>query len=126
MQSEKRLQFLNHEIQLVEGDCHALECVHNYAMVAFEISSATSTYLHQVDPHPSIPRSHYNMLHDHARNDAYRNAIERAVQRRTEFMRESAHVIDIGAGSGIFSLFAAEAGATAVNAVEFNPALVKV
>lgn len=57
-----------------------------------------------------------NMAADGVRMDAYARAIERAV-------KPGSVVLDIGAGSGIFSLLAARAGAREVHAVDPNPAI---
>ena len=53
---------------------------------------------------------HKEMLGDEARMTAYRNAINRVVKGKT--------VIDVGAGTGALSIFAAKAGATKVFAIE--------
>ena len=54
-----------------------------------------------------------NLLQDSARTDAYRNAL---LQNLPDFQDKV--VIDVGAGSGILSLFAVQAGAKRVYAVE--------
>lgn len=56
------------------------------------------------------------MAADGVRMDAYARAIERAV-------KPGSVVLDIGAGTGIFSLLAARAGAKQVHAVDPNPAI---
>lgn len=67
----------------------------------------------------SVPRWHFDMLRDEARNAAFDAAIRRAVTPGT-------HVLDIGAGSGLLSLMAARAGAGRVVACEENPAIADV
>ena len=59
---------------------------------------------------------HWPMIADEARNDAYREAIERAVT-------HDSVVLDIGTGSGLLAMMAARAGARRVYACEANPAL---
>ena len=54
-----------------------------------------------------------NLLQDSARTDAYRNAF---LQNLPDFQDKV--VLDVGAGSGILSLFAVQAGAKRVYAVE--------
>jgi len=57
-----------------------------------------------------------HMVADAVRMDAYARAIERTV-------KPGSIVVDIGAGTGIFSLLAARAGARRVHAIEPNPAV---
>ncbi len=56
------------------------------------------------------PFTHHHMLRDGLRVDAYRAAIERYCPGR--------HVMEIGCGTGVLSLFAARAGALSVDAIE--------
>lgn len=63
-----------------------------------------------------VPKWHFTMLNDEARNDAYRRGIEAAV-------RPGDHVLEIGAGSGLLAMMAARAGAGRVTTCEVNPAL---
>lgn len=62
------------------------------------------------------PRWHFPMLADHARNAAYRRAIEASV-------RPGDIVLDIGAGAGLTAMLAARAGARHVYACEAEPAI---
>lgn len=63
-----------------------------------------------------IPGYHRSMLADSARNDFYARAIRDAV-------RPGDVVLDIGTGSGLLAMMAAQAGAAKVVACEANPAL---
>jgi predicted RNA methylase len=64
----------------------------------------------------TVPRWHFAMLNDSERNDALAVALERVV-------RPGAHVLDIGAGSGLLAMMAARAGAGHVTSCEENPLL---
>lgn len=63
--------------------------------------------------------NHHNMLRDSIRMAAYQRAIERAVT-------PASVVLDLGAGSGILSFFAAKAQASHIYAIEKRPDMVSV
>ena len=67
----------------------------------------------------TVPDWHFPMLHDHIRNQAFLDAIERAV-------RPEMKVLDIGSGSGLLAMMAARAGAREVHSCEMNPAIAMV
>jgi hypothetical protein len=60
--------------------------------------------------HFSLAPVHYNLLRDYVRTMSYRTAIERHAKNKT--------VVDLGSGSGILAIFAAQAGARKVFAIE--------
>lgn len=64
----------------------------------------------------AVPQWHFPMLNDRRRADAYRGALRQTVG-------PDSIVLDIGAGSGLLSLMAVDAGAKHVYAVESAPAL---
>jgi protein arginine N-methyltransferase 7 len=61
-----------------------------------------------------------DMLLDKDRNSKYRTAIQQAIGLKLG-KGEEAHVVDIGSGTGLLSLYAASAGATSVTAIELDP-----
>ena len=67
----------------------------------------------------SVQPWHFPMMSDHARNQAYDDAI-RAVVRPGDI------VLDIGCGSGLLSMMAARAGAAQVYACDDNPHIAQV
>jgi type II protein arginine methyltransferase len=67
----------------------------------------------------SIPRWHFEMLNDTDRNEALIKSIAAAV-------RPGDHVLDIGSGSGLLAMVAAQSGAGHVTTCEANPLLAEV
>ena len=63
-----------------------------------------------------VPRWHFNMVRDAARNAAYEAALGRAVTAQTS-------VLEIGTGSGILAMMAARAGSKHVVTCEAVPAI---
>lgn len=63
-----------------------------------------------------VPKWHFGIVRDDARNRAYEAALKRAVGPGTR-------VLDIGTGTGILAMMAARAGARHVTACEMNPAV---
>lgn len=61
----------------------------------------------------AIPKCHFEMLHDTARNRAYQEALERAI-------RPGMTVLEIGTGSGLLAMMAARAGAASVITCEMD------
>lgn len=66
--------------------------------------------------HSTVLDYHLSMLHDTARMDAFRRAINASV-------KPGDVVVDIGCGSGILSFMACEAGAKKVYAIEGGPVI---
>lgn len=65
------------------------------------------------------PKWHFVMMLDDIRNQAYQDAIARAV-------RPEMKVLDIGSGSGLLAMMSARAGARDVHSCEMNPAIADV
>lgn len=63
--------------------------------------------------HQLIERWHFGMLNDAERNAKYKSAIKRAIQARGQVS-----ALDIGTGTGLLALYAAECGAESVYACE--------
>jgi type II protein arginine methyltransferase len=63
-----------------------------------------------------VPKWHFGIVRDDARNAAYEAALVRAV-------RPEARILDIGAGTGLLAMMAARAGAKDVITCEMNPAV---
>ena len=63
-----------------------------------------------------VPDWHFRIVRDDRRNDAYDEALRRAVG-------PSTRVLDIGAGTGLLGMMAARAGAGDVASCEMNPAV---
>ncbi len=66
--------------------------------------------------HSTVLDYHLSMLHDTARMDSFRRAIDASVQ-------PGDVVVDIGCGSGVLSFMACEAGAGKVYAIEGGPVI---
>jgi Flp pilus assembly protein TadD/SAM-dependent methyltransferase len=66
-----------------------------------------------------VPKWHFAMLNDDARNTAYARGIRAAV-------KPGDHVLEIGAGSGLLAMMAARAGAARVTTCEVNSVLADV
>ncbi|XP_022722938.1 probable histone-arginine methyltransferase 1.4 [Durio zibethinus] len=85
------------------------------------ISASKSKFDNKIEPSSAKMYFHYygqllhqqNMLQDYVRTGTYYAAV---IENRADFMGRV--VVDVGAGSGILSLFAAQAGAKHVYAVE--------
>lgn len=67
-----------------------------------------------------------SMLRDRDRNACYERAIERAIARFTSRHGRAPLVLDIGAGTGLLSLFAARHGAAHVYACEMFPPMAEI
>ncbi|XP_071451917.1 protein arginine N-methyltransferase 7 isoform X2 [Hetaerina americana] len=77
------------------------------------------------DYHQEVARSGYaDMLHDSERNQKYHVAVKAAVQKMHE-LGKSAHVLDIGTGTGLLAMMAANCGADSVVACEAFPPMAK-
>lgn len=64
-----------------------------------------------------VPRWHFTMLHDMARNCFYHDSIQHAIRREMDRGKRP-QVLDIGGGSGLLSMLAVQAGAHHVVSAE--------
>lgn len=76
-----------------------------------ELAAKAQTFINAV-----VPRWHFDIVRDAARNAAYDAALRRAIG-------PNSRVLDIGAGTGLLAMMAARAGAAAVVTCEMNPAI---
>ncbi|KAK6185183.1 hypothetical protein SNE40_007471 [Patella caerulea] len=76
----------------------------------------------QYDYHQEIARSAYaDMLHDKERNEKYYSGVKKAIE-IIHSRGEKAKVLDIGTGTGLLSMMAAQSGADQITACEaFEP-----
>ncbi|HIJ39203.1 MAG TPA: hypothetical protein HPP80_09945, partial [Rhodospirillaceae bacterium] len=71
-----------------------------------------------------VPAWHIPMMNDVRRNQAFAQAIDKAVQKRLVTAADGAvRVLDIGSGSGLLAMMAAQSGAHQVVSVEKVPAI---
>ena len=100
------------DLPVKKGQIAEVSFKRNARQVYFESSP------HQTPPlHAYVPVSHYDMLNDTNRNDAYEKAIKCAVERK-KAEKGTCEVLDTGVRSGILSMFAARASADYIHAVE--------
>ncbi len=124
---EAALDFAPKEAALytIQGSIHVAAGDHEAARSAFQqVLSLDPTHKDAISNLQEInsrllPGWHFPMLVDDLRNDAYDEAIRRAV-------KPGDHVLDIGAGSGLLAMMAARAGAAQVTAAERIPELAHV
>lgn len=109
------IQYLD-ERKVSKGETIALRVQQDQSQVVFS-SDPPQYRMH----HAIVPRWHYDMILDSERNNAYNEAIKKAVDAK-KYARSDAdvHCIDMGAGSGLLSMMAARAGADYVYAAELN------
>ncbi|MBN2465116.1 50S ribosomal protein L11 methyltransferase [candidate division WOR-3 bacterium] len=87
---------------------------HNIRFYEIGLPTAAGVSQDRFPSGPSIPLVyHFNLLSDCRRTDAFRRAIAACV-------RQGDTVIDLGCGTGVLAMFAADAGATVI-AVEADP-----
>ena len=109
------LLFVGGHLAASKGEGEGEECASEAAAAAVERREVQEAQESEAGAlQTRVERWHFAMVNDHRRNDAYEAAIREAVAR----VGPSAHVLDIGAGSGLLGLMAARAGAKGVTGVE--------
>ena len=78
------------------------------------------TYIDEI-----LTNGHAGMLNDQHRHKAYRSAIQQAIKKFHK-KNESVRLLDIGTGSGLLTLYAAEAGADFIIACECNTTMANI
>lgn len=114
------VQYLAGELSVQEGSVLPILATHNTVRMRFDIEEAEYIHLYKADA--SFPQRHFSMLADTGRALAYKRALERTISKRKAIDHE-AHVLDIGAGTGLLSILAAKAGATSVVGCEIHEPL---
>ena len=124
------LQYLPGELAVEAGTILGLRCSHNTVRLRFDMEREEYVHLYKTDA--SFPRQQFSMLADVTRAEAYQAAIARQVAKRKALdgttpsnsyafpaprvtRRESStgevHALDMGTGSGLLAMMAAQAGA---------------
>ncbi|KAK9863942.1 hypothetical protein WJX84_003683 [Apatococcus fuscideae] len=111
---QQSLQYID-KLPVLLGECVELRVRQDQGQIVF-----TSNPVPRRARHAYLPRWHFDMLLDHQRNQAYQQAIERAIELRRASGCQQVHVLDVGAGSGLLSMMAARAGADSVIGAEMS------
>jgi arginine Nomega-methyltransferase len=106
-------------LQTTAGELHRLGAVTQDAVSALLAGKPSSRQSAVQSALRTIPRWHFAMLNDRARNDLFALALQRRVQ-------PGSHVLDIGSGTGLLAMLAVRAGAAHVTTCEVNPLLAEV
>lgn len=128
---QEAIKILAHATKLAPNDFNSWVLYGNACRDAKLVREAAAAYRKALELQPghrdvqrnlarvlqaAVPAWHHGMLADTGRNDAFQQAIERAVT-------SDSIVLDIGTGSGLLALMAARAGAKQVYACEMVPEL---
>ncbi|KAI8104703.1 hypothetical protein M9434_003256 [Picochlorum sp. BPE23] len=114
------IQYLAGELSVAKDTIIPILATHNTVRMQFDIESADYISLTKRDA--SFPHEHFGMLRDESRIQRYQRAIDRTIKQVLEESGE-AHVLDIGTGTGILAISAAQAGATSVVACDLHASL---
>ncbi|XP_021002187.1 protein arginine N-methyltransferase 9 [Parasteatoda tepidariorum] len=125
---EQALEVLPNDSHVLHGLATTLfrlgyvECSLSYFLKSYEANPffTPSLYCMENLKNALVERWHFVMLNDSVRNNAYKHAIKRAVEKGYN------QVLDIGAGTGILSMMAVDTGAEKVYACEGSEILFEV
>lgn len=78
--------------------------------------------MRNLQPDLGVPTWHFKMMNDEDRNHPYREAIKNSIGERAI----SPRILEVGSGSGLLAMYAAQAGAKEVIALEMNPLIANI
>jgi predicted RNA methylase len=120
--SEQRqaLIYLEEEVPLSAGESFCVNVKHDCFRITIKVDELKPELTQYRYFKASVPHWHFPMIADQVRNNAFQDAIRKAIQRTN-----NAHVLDIGTGTGLLAMMASQSGAESVTACEMIPHIAK-